>query len=421
MKVLWCVNIEMSDAAELFGGGAVHTGSWLEALKDLLTSEQTLRLCVVTFSNVKELMKGEKNGTEYYLIPGKVSDTKKMTFIKQIASEFSPDLLHIHGTEFGYGLYFQKALPQIPSCVSIQGLCGEISKVYYADMKFKDVFCIRGIKDIVKGFSIRAGKKEFYRRSLVEYEMLKNTKNILGRTDWDKYNTYAINPDAQYHKAEEMMRNGFFREPWDIEKINRNQLFVTQGYYPIKGLHKLIEALALVVKSYPDTKLVVAGQKPYPDSAVTMFKRGGYGVYLKALIKKYQLQSNIEFCGLLTGEQVYDYLKKSHVFVLPSVIENSSNSLMEAKIVGTPTVAACVGGVNSMVSNNKTALVYPFTESNMLAGYIMKIFEDDLLASALSEAAAEEAARQYRDVDIKEQYISIYEKVTAGCSKKGNI
>ena len=421
MRVLWCVNLLMHDAEDIFEIKAVHLVPWIETLKDSLVQEENIKLCVATFARVNKLMQGKKNGITYYVIPKRMSDTKKIIITKQIAKEFSPDLIHIHGTEMGYGLYFQKALPKIPSCVSIQGFCCEYSKVYYAGMTFDNVFKIRGIRDIVKGFSIRAGKKDYYHRGLIEKKIIENTKNILGRTDWDRYNTAAINPDAQYHEAGEMMRSNFFREPWNVEEINRNQVFVTQGSYPIKGLHKLIEALALVMKSYPDTKLIVAGKKPFSDSAVTMFKIGGYGAYLKSLIKKHQLQNNIEFTGVLTGEQVYAHLKKSHVFVLPSVIENSPNSLVEAKIVGTPIVTACIGGINGMVSHNKTALIYPFTEINMLAGYIMKIFEDDLLASALSKEAAEEAARQYRDVDIKEQYISIYEKVIAICNKKGNV
>ena len=80
-----------------------------------------------------------------------------------------------------------------------------------------------------------------------------------------------------------------------------------------------------------------------------------------------------------------DMYTKSNIFVSPSSIENSPNSLGEAQLIGTPVIASYVGGVPDMAKHEKTALLYRFEEYEMLAHFIVRIFANDSLAKSLSE------------------------------------
>lgn len=73
-------------------------------------------------------------------------------------------------------------------------------------------------------------------------------------------------------------------------------------------------------------------------------------------------------------------LLKTHVFLLPSAIENSSNSLGEAMLLGMPCVASNSGGTQDILEHKKEGYLYPYTEPAMCAEYISKIFENDELA-----------------------------------------
>ena len=60
--------------------------------------------------------------------------------------------------------------------------------------------------------------------------------------------------------------------------------------------------------------------------------------------------------------------------VSASSIENSSNSVHEAVLVGCPVVASYVGGTDSFLSVGKNGYLYQHDAEYMLAYYIQKIF-----------------------------------------------
>ena len=57
------------------------------------------------------------------------------------------------------------------------------------------------------------------------------------------------------------------------------------------------------------------------------------------------MEDKIEFLGRLSAEGMKQAYLDANVFVMPSTIENSPNSLGEAMLLGVPCVAADVGGV----------------------------------------------------------------------------
>ncbi|MFD1904498.1 glycosyltransferase [Paenibacillus rhizoplanae] len=59
-----------------------------------------------------------------------------------------------------------------------------------------------------------------------------------------------------------------------------------------------------------------------------------YGAYIKSLIKKHELEDNVFFTGYLNEREMCNRFLKSNVFVSASIIENESNSLSEAKTIG---------------------------------------------------------------------------------------
>jgi glycosyltransferase involved in cell wall biosynthesis len=102
---------------------------------------------------------------------------------------------------------------------------------------------------------------------------------------------------------------------------------------------------------------------------------------------------------------------KTHVFVSPSTIENESNSLSEAKILGTPCVASYVGGVTDRLEHGIDGFFYPANEPYMLAYYICQIFKDDDLALILSQNAREHAIKTHDKIINSERLIQIYKEI----------
>ena len=132
----------------------------------------------------------------------------------------------------------------------------------------------------------------------------------------------------------------------------------------------IFEALPLILRHYPDTKVYVAG---YDPTTAPWWRIDGYGKYLKKQIARLGISEHIEFTGTLNEEAMCNRYLKSNVFVCCSAIENSPNSLGEAQLLGMPYVASFVGGVPEITDMNSEAL-YRFEETEMLAKKICDIF-----------------------------------------------
>ena len=134
-------------------------------------------------------------------------------------------------------------------------------------------------------------------------------------------------------------------------------------------------------------------------------------MYLQKLIKKHSLSDKITFLGALNETQMRDRLLKSNVFLLCSSIENSSNSLGEAMILGVPCVSSDVGGIKSLINHNSEGFIYPFDEPYMIPYYIDKIFSDTGLANTLSKNARAHALITHSKENNCERLKEIYDSL----------
>ena len=267
-------------------------------------------------------------------------------------------------------------------------------------------------RDILRRDMLIQARRKFRARGVCEKEYIKRTSHVTGRTSWDFVHSKSINPDVQYHFCNEILRHEFYNSGWDLTKMERHRIFISQAGYPLKGMHMVLKAIGIVRRTYPDTKVQIAGPDiTYGKDPLARLKRGGYGKYINGLIDKYSLQDSIVFTGNLDAGQMADQFKKAHVFVCPSTIENSPNSLGEAQLVGTPVIASYVGGVPDMVRDGETVLLYRPEEFEMLAHNIVRLFENDDLALRLSKnGRTESAARHDKHVNAN-RMLDIYKKI----------
>jgi len=287
-------------------------------------------------------------------------------------------------------------------------LLGVYEKYYYAGMEFSDVYLRPSLRDIIRLDPLWNNRRTFRKRAVFEREILCKVRHVIGRTTWDYSNVKAINPGIEYHHCDESLRDPFYEFEWDISRIERHTIFTTQSNYPIKGFHVLLKAVAMLKRDYPDVRVFSAGHKLQGNSFLARLKTPGYGLYISRLMKDLKLQDNIVFTGLLDAQGVVDRLSKTHVFVIPSAVENSPNSLAEAMMLGTPCIGAYSGGVPDMLDNGNCGLLYPFMEEAMLAEYIRRIFKSDEMASKFSATGRASASKRHNRKKITDTTLDIY-------------
>ena len=380
MKILWITNILFPEAEQLLSGSGElkASGGWMLGAAIALLQKEGIKLYVASVSHkVSSLVKLEGQKITYYVLPlGKGNLRVNLQYVpywKKVQQEVQPDVVHIHGTEYSHGHAYMKACSCDNVVISIQGLTSAYYYYYYGMTK-GDVYKNLTFRDIVRGTVIK-GQKLFKQRGEYEKDMIRMAKHIIGRTSWDRSRTWAINPNAVYHFCNETLRPEFYDgSVWNYNKCVKHSIFLSQAGYPIKGLHQVLKAMPIILRHYPDTVIRVAGGDiTKSDSWTEKIRLSGYGLYIKRLIKKYHLEDKVTFTGNLNGAEMKQEYLRSNVFVCPSTIENSPNSLGEAQILGVPCVASYVGGIADMMKGNEDNL-YRFEEVEMLAGKVCRIF-----------------------------------------------
>lgn len=394
MKILWITNIPLPEAkAKLTGNPELKaTGGWLIGAANALLEKNDVQLYVASVSSlVNKLEIIEGNKVVHFLIPfgnGNEGYNKDYeSFWQDVQEMVRPDVVHIHGTEYTHGLSYVRACGSKNVVVSIQGMKSVYARYYLAGICAWDVLRNMTFHDCIKGGLFR-GQRLFEKTGRYEVELLKSVNHIIGRTSWDRSNTWAINPEAKYHFCNETLRDPFYNgDTWSFETCVKHRIFVSQANYPIKGFHQLVKALPIILRQYPDTTVHVAGADPTTWKGFSGFLHyNGYGRYLKRLIQSNNVQDAIHFVGALDAEQMKREYLNCNVFVSPSAIENSPNSLGEAQILGTPCISSYVGGVRDMMIGNEENM-YRFEEVEMLADKIVNIFSNPHTRGCMMEEA----------------------------------
>lgn len=416
MKILWIVNTVFPYPASKIKRNPTVFGGWLNSLKEELVNNNDIELAIATTYSNKNYEKYTDGQTIYYLIPDRnplIYNNKLENYWKLINDDFKPDVVHIHGSEYPRGLSFTRTSEVNKKIVlSIQGLIGPCSRVLYANLPFVNIFRNLTIRDLLKPNTGLFLSRSYKKRKLYEKEFIQNIDYIVGRTEWDYANSKAINPKIKYFKINEILRNPFYHEQWDIEKIDEHTIFFSQAQQPLKGFHHLIEAIKIVKEKYPEIKVRIAGNNIFDTkSIIKKFKLQSYTKYLIKKTKKYDLVNNIKFIGFLTEKEMVQELLKANIYVQASSMENSSNSLCEAMILGLPCIASFVGGTNSILKHEREGLLYPFTESEMLANYIIKLFENKKLATQYGKAARKRSLIRHDKNKIIADTISMYKTI----------
>lgn len=428
MRVLWITYTVFDSFFPLAKGKPFRSSSWTAPLFYSLYKQQNIELGSIAPVLNGEYQKETLRNVVYYSLPVKSGDSgtylnkKLINSYQKAINDFKPDIIHIHGVEKNFGLIRKHIDSTIPIVCSIQGLvnpCYDSLKYSVATLYLNKY---RSLKNWLGRGGVKAALKNWRNYSFIEKEILETNEYFVGRTLWDKSQLEAYNVQAKYFQGEELLREPFYNRSWSVEECTRHRIFISSAAYPLKGFHILLKAAAILKKKFPDVKIVAPRSTlDLNSSALKSFLIDeDYGNFLKKEVRRLKLTDNLVLFSNLSATEMVNEFNKAHVFVLPSFMENSSNALGEAMLVGTPVVVSPVGGVLSIVKNEESALVFPAGDYVMMAHQIQRVFENDELAHKLSVNAKSVAQRRHHVEKTTEQYMNLYKDIIQLHKQKRN-
>lgn len=175
----------------------------------------------------------------------------------------------------------------------------------------------------------------------------------------------------------QVIRNGIDLERFSVDrKVDRTKvrraIHVARLIYPTKDQDTLLRAVRLVADKEPAFVLDIVGDGPHRER-------------LETLCDELDLRKHIVFHGF--RDDVHAILAQSEFFVLSSVEEGLSITLLEAAATGLPIVATRVGGNPEVVLDGETGLLVPSESPRELADAMLKLLVDPCSTDALGLAS----------------------------------
>lgn len=405
MKILWLCNIVLPELCPVFGFRTPYAGGWLSGMWNELKkdSEYELAVCIPIKDEIYA-KDGKYNGYKYYSFQWKgecEGQEVQISRFKEILDEFNPDIIHIWGTEYIHTNSMIKACQNKGMIerviVNIQGILYKCTEKYTYGLR-------EGYTDKIL--------ESMQKRQKYEIESLKVISNVSGRSEWDKASVLQINSELNYYHCGEILRESFYNGmKWNYDSCEKYTILISQASYPIKGLHMVIKYLAELKNRYPVLKVKVCGKSPLDED-------NEYGHIISELIVEYNMESVISFIGVQSEQDILEEYLNANVFLSPSLIENSSNSVCEALTLGVPVVSSRVGGTDSIIDNSNNGLMYDLGEEIKIVDYISQIFENKLLANKLSNNAIRSSKKLNGKQKCRDELKSIYNTLYNAVSMK---
>lgn len=416
MRILWFSGSSSNYIPVGQTGGGYNGGGWVSSLQNELLRREGIALGVA-FCMGGQPEKAVQAGVTYYPIPNhrkawkdkiydllRINDASRDEVVwpqyterlKRIIADFNPDVIHIFGSELYQDLAALVA-GDIPTILHIQGLLS-----LYIYIVLPPGISRRLLVSTAKGLRGKLDAYEMlpqWRRSVHrEKAILRAVPHVIGRTDWDRQGVAVINPKAKYHYGGEILRDVFYK---DAERQIPQRLTITT---------------TISVAIYKGFDVVLKTADILKNEMHLDFEWNVFGNVNPSLMEKVtglrHEDLNINLCGVASAETIHDTLLHSTLYVHPSYVENSPNSVCEAQLTGIPVVASNVGGTSSLVEHGKTGFIFPVTDPYMAAYYIERLASDRELNIRIGQQAREVALRRHDKDEIVAQLLRTYEEIS---------
>jgi glycosyltransferase involved in cell wall biosynthesis len=168
--------------------------------------------------------------------------------------------------------------------------------------------------------------------------------------------------------------------------------------HEIKGLDILAKAFARVARERSDVALLIVG----PDER-------GYEETVRGLLRRENVSDNVVFTGLLQGDEKFEALAGSDVFVLPSYSEGFSMAILEGMACGLPVLITHQCHFPEVADAGAGYVVGPNAQE--VAKALRDLVDDPALRSRMGENGRRLVKEKYTWDRIAAQMIEEYKKV----------
>jgi glycosyltransferase involved in cell wall biosynthesis len=184
----------------------------------------------------------------------------------------------------------------------------------------------------------------------------------------------------------------------DHRLLPRPRVLFTGRLHPQKNLPLLLEAWSALAPNRPGSLILVG---PGDDRA-----------RLTDLCTSLGIADRVQFTGGVDNPA--DYLRAADVFVLPSLAEGMSNSLLEAMATALPCAVSGIGGNTDLIEQGVTGRLVTDATPQAWTQTLLDLLDNPVEAQRLGTAARRRIDEEFALSVVVDRYIQLYQKMLAG-------
>jgi len=289
------------------------------------------------------------------------SDFSSVSKIKKEILKIKPDIVHLHGIRAGW--------------LGAMALGGQNKKIIYTEhlynqnyhlqSRLRQILQINGLSYILKKTEIIITPSLAVKNFLCQKFKIPKNKVIIVANGLK---------DIKISKHIEKEKIGF------IGSLNHQ-----------KGVEYLIKSFKTVIKKFPNIKLEIIGDGP-----------------LRKILEKKanKISKNIIFLG--AKNNIWKYLSNWKMLIIPSRSEAFGQTAVEAAILHKPVVASDIVGLNEVIRNNITGLLFKEGNTQSLAKKIIYLLKNPKIAKKMGKKGRKRFEKLYNSEIMVNKIERIY-------------
>ena len=270
----------------------------------------------------------------------KLSPMFKAIMIRRLVKKISPDIVHVHGA-IPFGLYgaLSGFHPFIVSPLGSDILIFPNSKISKRVVQF-----VLSKADLIT----------------CDADHIKELLRGLG-AEYQKIELVCFGVDT--HKFKPTQKSNDIRD--DLGASDSLMVISLRNLEPIYNIESLITSSPLILKEFPEVKIVIAGG-------------GSQESELKELVNSLGVSANTVFVGWIPNNKLPQYIASADIYVSTSLSDAGlAVSTAEAMACGLPAVVTDFGDNKKWVEDGVCGFVVPLSDPEALAEKIVYLLKHD--------------------------------------------
>ncbi len=312
-----------------------------------------------------------------------VNDIFSYIEIKKIIKEFKPDIVHTHAAKAG-AIGRQAAIDcKVP--VIVHTYHGHVFHSYFGD---------------IKTFFFKSIERQLAKKTTAIIAISEKQKQELAIdhaiAPEEKFSVIPLGFDLSKFQEDNVRKRESFRAKYNI-KEEEIAIGIIGRLAPIKNHNLFFEAIRFLTNNTSKKiKAIIIGD-------------GEERVKLEALVQEFRLENIVIFTSWIKDiDTAYPGLD---IVCLTSFNEGTPVSLIEAQAANKPIVSTRVGGIEDVVSENKTALLSEINDKSKFFNNLLRLSEDRALRDAFSKEGWDFVKEKYHYIRLINDFTTLYSKL----------